>query len=252
MQQFSLSGRAAQVTGGSRGIGRAIALALADAGASVAVCSRKAEACDAVVAEITASGGHAITTAAHIGHADEAAAAVSTAMATFGRLDILVNNAATNPQFGPLIDAPESSVTKIFDTNLVAQLRLCRLVCEAWMNDHGGSIINIASIGGISPLPFIGAYDASKAALINVTKTLARELGPKAIRVNAIAPGLIRTDFARALIETPQIHDSVVATTALGRVGEPHEIAGAAVFLAGEAAAYVTGSVLVVDGGTTA
>jgi dehydrogenase/reductase SDR family member 4 len=252
LERFSLAGRTALVTGGSRGIGRAIALALAAVGARVAVCSRHLDACQLVVDEIASSGGGAVAVAGNVGRAEDTSTIVSAVMGHFGALDILVNNAATNPQFGALIDAEDSAVDRILEVNVQGPLRLISAAVHAWMGEHGGSIINIASVGGINPEPLIGAYNASKAALINMTRTLAHELGGSGIRVNAIAPGLVETDFARVLIETAQIHDHIVGQTALKRHAQPDEIAGAAVFLAGDAASFVTGSVLVVDGGWTA
>jgi NAD(P)-dependent dehydrogenase (short-subunit alcohol dehydrogenase family) len=252
VDRFSLRGRTALITGGSRGIGRAIALEMSAAGARVAVCSRHLDACQRVVAEITAAGGEAVAVAGNVGHAEDAAAIVGVVMDRLEALDILVNNAATNPQFGPLVDAEDSAVDRILEVNVQGPLRLISASVRAWMGEHGGSIINMASVGGINPEPLIGAYNASKAALINLTRTLSRELGGSGIRVNAIAPGLVATDFAKILIETPQIHDHIVGQTALGRHAQPDEIAGAAVFLASEAAAFVTGSVIVVDGGWTA
>jgi dehydrogenase/reductase SDR family member 4 len=252
LQRFSLSGRCALITGGSRGIGRAVALAMAAAGAKVAVCARHLDGCEAVAAEITARGGQAIAIAGNVGRAEDAVAIIDGAVGGLGALDILVNNAATNPHFGPLVDAEDAAVDRIFQVNVQGPLRLVGAAVRAWMGEHGGSIINMASVGGISPEPMIGAYNASKAALINLTRTLAQELGASGIRVNAIAPGLVETDFARVLIETPAIHDQIVGQTALHRHGQPDDVAGAAVFLAGEAASYITGSVLVVDGGWTA
>lgn len=252
LARFELNGRSALVTGASRGIGRSIALALAAAGAGVAVCARHLDACERVVAEVEAGGGAGLAVGGNVGHPEDAKTIVAAVMARFGALDILVNNAATNPQFGPLIDAEDAAVERVLQVNLQGPLRLTREAVRAWMGEHGGSIINIASVGGINPEPLIGAYNASKAALINMTRTLARELGPAGVRVNAIAPGLVATDFARVLIETPAIHEQIVAQTALKRHAEPDEIAGAAVFLAGDAASFVTGSVVVVDGGWTA
>jgi len=252
LDRFSLEGRAALVTGGSRGIGRAIAIAFAGAGAKVAVSSRKAEACQAVVDEITAAGGTAISVPGHAGRAEDIARTVGATMEAFGRLDILVNNAATNPQFGPLVEAAESAFDKVYEVNVKGVWMFASEAYRAWMRDHGGSIINIASIGGLKSEPLLGAYGSSKAAVVSLTRTMAREMGGQGVRVNAIAPGLIRTDFARVLVETPEIHDRAVRATAIGRVGEPDEIAGAALFLASDAASYVDGTVLVVDGGATA
>ena len=252
LERFSLQGRVALVTGGSRGIGRAIAVAFAGAGAKVAVTSRKADACQAVVEEITAAGGTALAVPGHAGRAEEIERTVAAVMAEWGRLDILVNNAATNPQFGPLVDTTETAFDKVYEVNVKGLWLFAREAVRAWMGENGGSILNIASIGGLKSEPFLGAYGASKAAVVSLTKTMAREMGGQGIRVNAIAPGLIRTDFARVLVETPEIHDRAVAGTCLGRVGEPDEIAGAALFLASDAASYVDGTVLVVDGGTLA
>jgi dehydrogenase/reductase SDR family protein 4 len=246
---FRLDGRVALVTGGSRGIGRAIAHGLADHGAAVVINSRKPEACERVAAEIQSGGGRALSAPGNAGRAEDCQAVVNRVMSEWGRLDILVNNAAANPQFGPLVEAPESALDKIWEVNVKGPWRLTRLAVDAWMGEHGGAIVNIASVGGIRGEPLIAAYGASKAALINMTRALAVELGPRGIRVNAIAPGLIRTDFSRVLVDTPEIRERMTASSALRRVGEPEEIAGAAVFLASDAASFVTGSVLVVDGG---
>ncbi|MHB8719463.1 MAG: SDR family oxidoreductase [Candidatus Dormibacteria bacterium] len=250
--RFSLAGRTALITGGSRGIGRAIALGMAACGARVAICSRTAAACDAVVAEIAAAGGSALAVPGNVGRDSEPERIVAATVSALGGLDILVNNAATNPQFGALVDADAGAVDRIFEVNVQAPLRLVAAAVHAGMGESGGSIINVASVGGINPEPLIGAYNASKAALINLTRTLARELGSQSIRVNAIAPGLVETDFARVLIETPEIHEHITAQTALRRHAQPDEIAGAAIYLASEASSFVTGAVLVVDGGWTA
>jgi NAD(P)-dependent dehydrogenase (short-subunit alcohol dehydrogenase family) len=250
--RFALDGKVALVTGGSRGIGRAIATALAEAGATVAINARHAEACEEAAAEIIAAGGTALAVPGHAGDAAACEAVVAEVMRQTGRIDVLVNNAATNPQFGPILDADEGAINKIWDVNVLGPLRLTRHAVAAWMRDHGGSVINMSSVAGIRPEPLTGAYNASKAALITLTRTLARELGPLGIRVNAIAPGLVETKLARYLVETTDVHEHIIGQTALGRHAVPDEIAGAALFLASEAASFVTGSVLVVDGGWSA
>ncbi|MFN2581970.1 MAG: SDR family oxidoreductase [Candidatus Dormibacteria bacterium] len=251
LDQFSLRGKTALITGGSRGIGLAIAKGYAEAGACVAITARNADECEQAVSSITDAGGEAFAAPGHMGRAEDCERVVRDVMQRTQHIDVLVNNAATNPQFGQLIDADEGAIQKIFDLNVLAPIRLVRLVAHAWMREHGGSVINMASVAGIKPEAMTGAYNASKAALINVTRTLARELGQFGIRVNAIAPGLVETKFARVLVETEQIHDHIVGQTALGRHAQPDEIAGAALYLASDAASFVTGSVLVVDAGWT-
>jgi dehydrogenase/reductase SDR family member 4 len=249
LDRFSLAGRVALVTGGSRGIGRAVSLALADAGARVAVSSRKRDACAAVVAEIEERGGEAMSAPGHAGRAEDVARVVGEVMERWGRLDVLVNNAATNPEFGPLLSHSEGAVDKTFEVNLKGPLNFTREAVQAWMGEHGGSVVNLASIAGLSPDQGMGAYSASKAALISVTRSLARDLGPQGVRVNAIAPGVVRTDLARMLVETPEIRDRILERSALGRIAEPDEIAGPVLWLASDAASYVTGAVILVDGG---
>jgi NAD(P)-dependent dehydrogenase (short-subunit alcohol dehydrogenase family) len=251
-KRFSLEGRTALITGASRGIGRAITEAFAEAGAAVAVNARHEEACEEVAAALRDRGGTAFAAAGHVGDPAGCETVVQRVMQEAGRLDVLVNNAGTNPQFGPLLDADEGAIQKIWDVNVMAPLRLTRAAANAWMREHGGSVINMASVAGIKPEALTGAYNASKAALISITRTLSRELGPLGIRVNAIAPGLVETRLARVLVETPEIHEHIVGQSALRRHAVPDEIAGAALFLASEASSFVTGSVLVVDGGWTA
>lgn len=249
---FTLEGRVALVTGATRGIGRAIADSFAAAGATVAISARHADACESTAAEIRAAGGRAIASPGHVGEAAGCEAIVRGVIDAAGRLDVLVNNAATNPQFGPLLDADEGAIAKIWDVNVMGPLRVSRAAVGGWMSEHGGSIINMASVAGIKPEALTGAYNASKAALIAITRTLARELGPLGIRVNAIAPGLVETRLSKVLVETPEIHDHIVGQSALGRHAAPDEIAGAALYLAADASSFVTGAVMVVDGGWTA
>ncbi len=241
--ELSLKGKVALVTGASRGIGKAIAHAYADAGASVLLSSRKLDALEAAAAEI---GGDVDVVVANAGDPDQAAAAVAHCIERFGGVDILVNNAATNPYFGPAIDIDLDRYDKTWDVNVRAPLVWTQLVWRAAMAERGGSVINIASVGGLSVEPGIGIYNGTKAALIHLTKTLAAELAPS-VRVNAIAPGLVKTDMARALWEPAE--DRIAATMPLARLGEPVDIANAALYLASDLASWVTGHTLVVDGG---
>ncbi len=249
MEGTMLQGRVAIVTGASRGIGRAIALRLAQSGASVAVCSRKIEGVEAVAAEVREQGGQALAIQAHIGHTPEVQALVEKTMESFGRVDIMVNNAATNPHFGPLLSASEEQWDKVLDTNAKGVFRLCKAVAPLMEAQGSGKIINLVSIAGLRPSPGMGLYGLSKAVIIQLTQQLAVELGPSNIQVNAIAPGVIKTRFSQLLWETPGISERVLAHTPLGRFGEPEDVAGLALFLASSASDYVTGAVFVVDGG---
>lgn len=249
MAELSLEGRVALITGASRGIGRAIALRLAGAGARVVVSSRKPEAVQAVADEITAAGGQALALAAHVGHPEEVTALVARTMETFGRIDIAVNNAATNPHFGPLLTADEGQWDKILDTNTKGTFRVCKAVAPYMEAQGGGKIINLASIAGLRPSPGMGLYSISKAAILSLTQVLAVELGPANIQVNAIAPGVIKTRFSQLLWQTPDISRTILARMPLGRFGEADDVAGLALFLASPAADYITGAVFVVDGG---
>ncbi|WP_336086421.1 SDR family oxidoreductase [Nocardia sp. SSK8] len=243
MTGLDLTGRAAIVTGASRGIGLATAQALAAAGADVVLTSRTQESADAAAAQI---GGTALGVGAHAVDEDAARRCVDLTLERFGRIDILVNNAGTNPAFGPVIDQDHARFAKIFDVNLWAPVLWTSLVTKAWMGEHGGSVVNTSSIGGFTMEPNIGLYNASKAALIHLTKQLALELSPK-IRVNAVAPGVVRTKLAEALWRE---HEQAVAgATALDRIGEPDDIAAAVAFLVSDAASWVTGETMVVDGG---
>lgn len=246
---FRLTDRVAIVTGGSRGLGAAIAEGLAEYGARVVISSRKQADLEAEAERINARfPGRAYAVAAHAGREEDLRHLVQRTLDLFSRIDILVNNAGTNPHFGPTLDAELSAWDKTFEVNLRGYFLLTKLVWEAWMSEHGGVVLNVASTGGLRPAPGLGIYDVTKAGVIMLTRQLARELGGK-VRVNCIAPGLFRTRFAEALWGNEQILNRVLASNPMGRIGEPPEIVGPAVFLVSDAASYVNGQVLVVDGG---
>lgn len=243
-----LDGQVAVVTGGSRGIGRATAEALAREGARVLITSRKADVLADAAAGIAAAvpGAAVAWVAANAGDPDAPATVVGAALERFGALDVVVNNAATNPYYGPALDISDSQWDKTFQVNLKGAHALVREAHRAWMAEHGGAVVNVASVGGLIVEPGIGIYNVTKAALIHLTRTLAGELGP-AVRVNAVLPGLVRTDMARALWE--EHGDAIAARHALRRLGEPEDVAAAITFLAGGQASWITGTTLVVDGG---
>jgi NAD(P)-dependent dehydrogenase (short-subunit alcohol dehydrogenase family) len=249
MTEFSLEGKVAVVIGASRGIGRAIALRFAQAGAKVVVSSRKLAGVQVVADEINAAGGEALALQAHVGRSDDITALVTRAVETFGRVDVAVNNAATNPHFGPLLAADEGQVDKTLDVNLKGVFRGCQAVAPQMEQQGGGKIINIASIAGLRPGSGMGLYSISKAGVIMLTQVLAVELGPANIQVNAIAPGVIKTRFSQVLWQTPEIAEPALHTLPAGRFGEPEEVADLALYLASPASDYVTGAVFVVDGG---
>jgi NAD(P)-dependent dehydrogenase (short-subunit alcohol dehydrogenase family) len=238
-----LAGRTAIVTGASRGIGLAIAQGLAGAGANVVLTSRKQEAADAAAAQVD---WNAMGVAAHAVDEEAAQRCVDLTVQRFGSVDILINNAGTNPAYGPLIEQDHARFAKTFDVNLWAPLLWTSLAVKAWMGEHGGAVVNTASIGGLHYSPYMGMYNATKAALIHVTKQLALELSPR-VRVNAICPGVVRTRLAEALWKEHE--EAVSASTALGRIGEPVDVAGAVTFLVSDAASWITGEVMVIDGG---
>ena len=249
MPNFQLTERVAIVTGGSRGLGSAIAEGLAEQGATVVISSRKQQDLDREAERLNERfPGSAIAVAAHAGREDDLRRLVETTMQRFGRIDILVNNAGTNPYFGSLIDAELAAWDKTFEVNLRGYFILTQLVYRAWMEEHGGAVLNIASTGGLRPSPGLGVYDVTKAGVIMLTRQLARELGGK-VRVNCIAPGLFKTRFAEALWSSESILERVTQNNPFRRIGDPEEIAGAAVFLVSDAASYVNGQVLVIDGG---
>lgn len=247
MQDFT--GRVAVLTGATRGIGLALAQELVDCGATVVVTARKPDELDAAVAQLDPDGtGRAIASRGSVDDAEHQRVTVDLALERFGRVDHLVNNAAINPQYGPLMDADLAAVRKVFDVNVTATLAWTQLVWAGWMRDHGGSVLNVASVGGIRAGSPIGAYNASKAALIHLTRQLGVELGP-GVRVNAIAPAVVKTTFARRLYEDRE--DEVAADYPLKRLGVPTDTAKAGAFLLSDDASWITGETLVVDGGVT-
>ncbi len=250
---FDLGGKIAIVTGSSRGIGKAIAEALATQGAKVVISSRKQDACDTVAAAINAEhgAGTAIAIAASISDKTALQALVDRSRAELGPIDILVCNAASNPYYGPMSGISDDQFRKILDNNVIANHWLINMVAPEMLARENGSIIIISSVGGLTGSATIGAYNISKAADFQLARNLAAEFGPKGVRINCIAPGLIRTDFAKALWENPDTLKAVTRHTPMRRIGEPHEIAGAAVFLASPASTFMTGQAIVVDGGST-
>jgi NAD(P)-dependent dehydrogenase (short-subunit alcohol dehydrogenase family) len=249
-EDLSLAGQRAIVTGASRGIGAAIAARLGKNGAKVALVSRKLDALERSAAGLAAFGIETMTVAANLGRPGDVLGIVPRVVEQWGGVDILINNAATNPVFGPLTDLSEDGWDKILDTNVKGPFLLSQTAAKDMLTRGKGAIVNIASTGGLEPSPMLGAYCVSKAAVIMLTKTLAAELGPRGIRVNCIAPGLVETKFADVLVNTPSIHEAIIERAALRRHGQPDEIAGAAHFLVSAAASYMTGQVMVIDGGT--
>jgi NAD(P)-dependent dehydrogenase (short-subunit alcohol dehydrogenase family) len=248
---FDLAGKVAVVTGSSRGIGRSSAELLARMGAKVVVSSRKADACQEVADGIRKEGGDAHVIACNISRRDEVEALVSGTIKHYGQLDILVCNAAVNPYYGPLLDITDEAFDKIMGSNVKSNIWLCGLAIPKMAERGGGSVVIISSIGGLRGSTVIGAYGISKAADFALARSLAGEWGPKNVRVNCIAPGLVKTDFARALWEDEANLKRRTATTPLRRIGEPHEIAGAVVYLASDASTFMTGQTMVIDGGVT-
>jgi len=247
-----LDGKVALVTGASRGIGEAIARGFAQAGAAVVLAARKAEDLERVAAGIREGGGRAVAMACHTGRPAEVCALVAGAVERLGAVDILVNNAAANPYFGPTLDTPEGAFDKTFEVNVKGYFTAAReVIRHLCARSAPGSIINIASVAGLRAAPFQGVYGMTKAAVISLTQTLAFEFGGRGIRVNAIAPGLIETRFAAAIVDNEALRAHVVSRTPLGRHGQPAEIVGAALFLASEAGSFTNGHTLVVDGGLT-
>ena len=251
MSMFDLTGKVAVVTGGSRGIGRSICEQMAIQGAKVVVSSRKLPACEEVVQGIKARGGEATAVAASISDKAQLENLIAQARKAYGRIDILVCNAATNPYAGPMAGINDEQFGKILQNNVVSNHWLIQMVAPQMLERRCGSVIIVSSIGGLRGNALIGAYNISKAADMQLARNLAVEWGPSNVRVNTIAPGLVQTDFAKYLWENPELLKQVTDPAPLKRIGQPDEIAGAAVYLAAPASAYMTGQTLVVDGGIT-
>lgn len=253
MTLFDLNGQVAVITGSSRGIGRAIAERLAEHGARVVISSRKADACEAVAEAINQrhGAGRALVVPANISSKDALQNLVDRTMQAFGRIDVLVCNAASNPSYGPMSSLSDEALRKVLDNNIVSNHWLIQMCAPQMIERKAGSIVIVSSIGGLRGSPVIGAYCISKAADLQLARNLAHEFGPQGVRVNCIAPGLVRTDFARALWENPETLDRATRLVPLRRIGEPDEIAGAAVYLASKASSFMTGQVIVCDGGAT-
>lgn len=249
---FDLTGKVALITGGSRGIGLAIAAAYAAAGARVVVAGRKQETVDEAAESIRRGGGEALGVAAHTGDGAAVATLVERAIDYFGGIDILVNNAATNPHFGPFLTAEDSHWDKILDVNVKGYFRVAKACVPAMRARGGGKIINVASVAGLEPQPLMGVYCVSKAAVLMMTEVLAAEVAADNIQVNAIAPGFVKTKFSQVLWSTSDIHDKLVNAVPQRRMAEPAEIAGIAVYLASAASSFTTGATFVVDGGQLA
>jgi NAD(P)-dependent dehydrogenase (short-subunit alcohol dehydrogenase family) len=252
MELFDLTGKVAVITGSSRGIGKAIAERMAEHGAKVVISSRKPGPCEAVAREINAEhAGSAIAVPANISSKDDLQRLVDETRKAFGQIDILICNAASNPYYGPMSGIPDDAFRKILDNNIVSNHWLIQMVAPEMIERNDGAIVIVSSIGGLRGNAVIGAYAISKAADFQLARNLAQELSPHNIRVNCIAPGLVKTDFARALWDTPEAEKRSSAGTPLRRLGEPDDIAGAAVFLASRAGSWMTGQAIVVDGGST-
>jgi NAD(P)-dependent dehydrogenase (short-subunit alcohol dehydrogenase family) len=249
LQIFDLTGKVALVTGASRGIGEAIAMAYARADAKVILTSRKQADLDQAAERIRDVGAEVLPLAAHTGDAGAIHAVVERAITTYGGIDIVVNNAATNPHFGPILTAEESHWDKILDVNVKGYFRVIKACVESMQTRGGGKVINMASVAGLEPQPMMGIYSVSKAAVLMLTKVLAVELAPLNIQVNAIAPGFVKTKFSSVLWRTPQINEAILKLIPQKRMAEPEEIAGLALYLASPASSFVTGSTFSIDGG---
>ena len=250
MDGATFAGRKVLVTGASRGIGRAVAEAFAGAGADVAITGRKIEPLQAAAAEISPRGRPVLPIACHQGQPDQISRLFNQLDGAWGGIDVVVINAATNPAIAPLVDLEKSAWDKVIEVNLTGAFLTAQAAAGRMAEQKRGAIVFISSIAGFDPVPGLGAYSVSKAGMVALTKAFAKELAPRGVRVNAVAPGLIETQLSRALIENKTIHSQLVAAIPLGRHGQPEDVVGAVLFLASDAASYVTGQVLVVDGGS--
>lgn len=246
---FDLTGRVSVITGSTKGIGKAMAEALAAFGSKVVISSRKADACGAVAAAINESGGEAIAHPCHVGHKDQLERLVAATRERWGKIDNLVVNAAVNPYYGSSLGIPDSAFDKVMEVNIRSVHWLCQMVIPEMQERKDGSIVIVSSVGGFRGNAVLGAYAISKAADMQLARNLAAEFGPDNIRVNAVCPGLVKTDFARALWEDPQREQAVAGRTPLRRLGEPVDCAGIAVYLASRAGSWTTGQTFTVDGG---
>ena len=251
MSLFNLEDKVALITGSTKGIGKAIATRMSEKGAKIVISSRDQELCDEVASEINVLGGTAIAVACNINYKEQLENLVRQAELRLGKINVLVCNAAINPYFGASQEIPDSAFDKVMNANIGSVHRLCQLVIPSMAESGDGSVVIVSSIAGLKGSDSLGAYAISKAADMQIARNLAVEWGPKNVRVNCIAPGLVRTDFARALWENPRIYEATVAKYPLRRIGEPDEIAGAAVFLASAAGNFTTGQTIVIDGGGT-
>jgi len=247
---FDFTGKVVLITGASRGIGEALARGFCELGGQVVLTSRKQESLDKVAAEINSKGGKACALACHVGKSEDRKKLVEEVLRRFGTIDVLVNNAATNPLFGPAMDATEEAWDKIFEVNLKGPFLLTKMVAQKMAEKGKGAVVNVASVAGIKPMMGLGVYSISKAGLLMMNKVLATELGEKGIRVNAVAPGVIKTKFSEALWKNDFIRKVVEQSSPLGRLGETDDVIGAVIFLASDAAKYITGETIVVNGGT--
>ena len=246
---FDLTGRVSVITGSTKGIGKAMAEALATFGSKVVISSRKADACEAVAAAINECGGEAIAHPCHVGHKDQLERLVAATRERWGKIDNLVVNAAVNPYYGSSLGIPDSAFDKVMEVNIRSVHWLCQMVIPEMQERKDGSIVIVSSVGGFRGNAVLGAYAISKAADMQLARNLAAEFGPDNIRVNAVCPGLVKTDFARALWEDPQREQAVAGRTPLRRLGEPVDCAGIAVYLASRAGSWTTGQTFTVDGG---